>query len=96
MNSWTRTAAAMGSGRGTRQQQLNIAQGVAHSVKAGVREEQQAISHSSYCAALSFERQQIWKRAGAGTGYVAPQQLGPARTRWKQIEAEMAWYNCPR
>jgi len=65
-------------------------------VEASVRGEQQAINHSSYCAALSFEREQIWKRSGAGTGYVSPQQLGPDRTRWLQIDAEMARYNCPR
>jgi hypothetical protein len=76
------------------QQQVNVAESGLQSAETQQRSEQNEYQRQAVCSSLRAERDQIWKRSGSGSGYVPSEQLGADRTRWRQIESQMAGNNC--
>jgi hypothetical protein len=78
------------------QQQVDIASGEANRVEQSIERERRESARSTLCSSLSNEREQIWKRSGAGAGHVPLDELGRDQTRWRHIESLLRANSCNR
>ncbi len=78
------------------QQQVDIASGEANRLTQQLEGERREGTRAALCAALTNEREVIWKRSGSGAGYVPLDVLGRDQTRWRQIDAQLNANGCRR